>query len=269
MFWVFCLCGMSTGALAADLLADEQGPTATEAVATITANEDFLLPSYVAPDENTSPQTMDAPGTTTAPIPSEVDILNEIFGTEAPAVATAQPTPVSRTFSPRTGLKRADETPLLTPLPPLPIIQNDVLIEAPQNPFKPLGYADQALAMATAPASGVMMPREIRLTFYPGQAAFSAQALKWAKSFALRVVNNPTLLAEIRVSEQNWPVQEKRLAVLLQILKETGVSAHQVRLYKTGREENTLLMGYVNNPDLTPVGNGKMSGERIQKTIDW
>ena len=256
---------MPTAVFSADLLADEQGPTAVEAVSTVTANEDFLLPSYMAPGQNVASQD------STEPVPSEIDILNEIFGAPDPAVvATKKVTaPVQRTFSPRTGVQCEEDTPLLTPLPPLSVIQNEPVIEAKKPFFKQMGYADQALAMASGTPSGLGMPREIRITFYPGQSSFSAQALKWAKSFAVRVVNNPTLLAEIRVSDQNWPIQEKRLAVLLQILKEAGVSVHQIRLYKTGREENTILMGYVNNPEYTSAGNAKTSGERVQKTIEW
>ena len=262
-FLMFCLCGIPTCVLSADLLSDEQGPTALEAVATVTANEDFLLPSYVAPSENT------VSAETPSPVPSEVDILNEIFGSPAPAAKATQQVmkTTQHTFSPRTGVERTDEMPLLTPLPPLPIIRNEPVIESKKTVFKQSGYADQALAMAGTNTTGLGMPREIRITFYPGQSTFSAQALKWAKAFAMRVVNHPTLLAEIRVSEQNWPLQEKRLAVLLQILKEVGVSAHQIRSYKTGRDENTILMGYTNNPDYTSVENTKT--ERIQKTIDW
>ena len=265
VFLMFCLCGMPMGVFAADLLADEQGPTAPEAVAAVTADEDFLLPSYVVPGDNTL--SLNTP----ASVPSEVDILNEIFGTPTPLPAPTPQVnrPVQHTFSPRTGVQSEGGMPLLTPLPPLPVIQNEPVIEAKKPAFKQTGYADQALAMATSTNSGLGMPREIRITFYSGQSTFSAQALKWAKSFAVRVVNQPTLLAEIRVSDQNWPVQEKRLAVLLQILKETGVSAHQIRLYKTGREENTILMGYTNNPDYTTMENRTTLKERVQKTIDW
>ena len=250
---------------AANLLADEQGPTAPEAVATVTANEDFLLPSYVAPS---------APETQTTRVPSEVDILNEIFGSPDPVGTATQQVaatavPAQHTFSPRTGVENTEETPLLTPLTPLPIIRTEATIPQKQRAFKQAGFADQALAMATTPADGLGIPREIRITFYPSQSTFSAQALKWVKAFALHVVNDPRLWAEIRVSEQNWNTQKKRLSVLLQILKETGVSAHQIRVYKTARDQNSILMGYAYNPEYVMTGNGKFLGEREQKTIDW
>lgn len=259
------LWGISGVAVAEDLLSDEQGPTSSEAVATVTANEDFLLPSYAIPVANATPQT--------TAIPSEVDILNEIFGSDnptasaPPAVGTQHSFPSSQTFFPRTGVQIGQE--LLTPLPPLPVIQNEEIIPAKEVYFKRLGYADQALAMATTSGTGVGMPREIKISFYHNQTSFSAQALKWVKSFAIRVVNDPTLLAEIRVSEQDPKIQEKRLRILLQILKETGVSVHQIRLYQTNRNPDSILMGYVNNPDYTTLKGDGNSKKQEQKTINW
>ena len=251
--------------LAADLLEDEQGPTNPEAVATVTANENFLTPTYAAPVSSAS---------STMAVPSEVDILNEIFGStiplfDEPEVASTQQSK-QYTFSPRVGVQKKQETPLLTPLPSLyQVPTDDGFIEPKKSAFNQTGLADQALAMALSDSSGIGMPREIRIKFYPNQATFSAQALKWIKSFAVRVANNPTLLAEIHISSENQQLQERRLSILIQILKEVGVSAHQVRLYKTNRDENTVLMGYANNPDYTMPGNNNKTKERVQKTINW
>ena len=227
VFFVFCLCSVSAASWAADLLSDEQGPTAPEAVATVTANENFLTSTYATPEIQSQ---------SVAPVPSEVDILNEIFGSDNPessvssAMIAHNATPQQRTFSPRTGVQCDDETPLLTPLPPLKIPQSESDVPPKKVHFKQSGLADQAVAMATTTSSGVGMPREVRITFYPDQSTFSAQAIKWVKSFAIHVVNNPTLLIEIRMSNQNPKIQRKRLSILLQILKEEGVSAHQIRL---------------------------------------
>ena len=262
LFFVVCLCIAPRFGFAADLLADEQGPTAPEAVATVTANEDFLLPSYVAP---TTQQT--------APVPSEVDILNEIFGSAEPesvapkALISQNEALPSRTFTPQTGIQ--PENDLLTPLPPKPVIQAEPAITPKKMYFQQANYADQALALGGSASSGIGMPREIRITFYQGQTALSAQALKWVKSFALHVVNDPRLLAEIRVSNQDPKIQEKRLKLLLQVLKEMGVSAHQIRLYQTPRESNSILIGYAENSEYTLPKNVQKSTERIQKTIDW
>ena len=252
---------------AADLLADEQGPTAPEAVTTLTADGDFLLPSYAVPS---APET--------APVPSEVDILKEIFGSPDPLPVAPKPVQtsegtsphISQTFTPRTGIQKADEAPLLTPLPALPVIRSETPLPAKKQAFVQEDYADRLLSMAAAPSkTEVGKTREIRITFYPDQTSFSAQALKWAKSFAVRVVNDPRLLAEIRISDQNPKIQEKRLRVLLQILKEAGVSAHQIRLYKTARDAHSILMGYTYNPEYALGAEGEISKERTRKTIDW
>ena len=256
------LCGISAFSYAADLLADEQGPTAPEAVIAQTAGDDFLLPSYTVPA---------APSWQQEPVPSEVDILNEIFGPSSTALSS-QPIEkkpaTQRTFSPQKGLQRAD-TPLLTPLAPLPVAPAEFEIEPKKAYFPRAGYADQFLATAASANTALSMPREIRITFYPNQATFSAQALKWVKSFATRVVNDPRLLAEIRISNENEAIQQKRLRLLLQVLKESGVSRHQIRLYKTNREADSVLIGYAQNPSYTAIKPGVNSKERIQKTIDW
>ena len=260
---ILFLLNVPMGATGADLLPDEQGPTAAEAVSTFTAGEDFLTPSYIVPAETKS----------TSPVPSEVDILNEIFGTSTlpeSQKAAARPS-IQTTFTPSTNVEKTGKKPLLTPLPPLPDVGN--ISEAVPEPkkvfFKRNGLADQALAVAAFPVSGIGMPREIRITFYAGQSTFSAQALKWVRSFAVRVVNDPRLLVEIRVSEQDWKVQEKRLSILLQILKEEGVSAHQIRIYKSDREPENILIGYAQNSAYTMGGAEKASKEIVQKTIDW
>ena len=255
---LFCLSLAPTLTLAEDLLADEQGPTAFDAVETVTANTDFLAPTYTAPAEQPTP------------VPSEVDILNEIFGSDTPVPAQTPPSPkqTQRTFTPQNYVQRTD-TPLLTPLPPQPVFAMDTPIPPKQTYFNNTSYADQVLATSATAYSPLSIPREIRITFYPGKTAFSAQALKWAKAFATHVVNDPRLLVEIRVSEEDWSIQEKRLSILLQILKESGVSAHQIRLFKTARDANSILMGYANNPDLTLAGNDKNLKKGVQKTISW
>ena len=263
---ILWICALPVCGVGADLLADEQGPTADQAVSTVTAGEDFLTPSYVVPaSEKTSLNQ-------TEPIPSEVDILNEIFGTSAvvPPQKEAPQKPVQRTFSPATGVQKADK-PLLTPLPDVMSVALDETPILPKKmPFTQTNYADQSLAFVESGMTGTFhIPREVRITFYSGQSSLSAQALKWARAFAVRVVRDPRLLAEIRVSEEQWKVQEKRLSMILQILKEEGVSPHQIRVYKTERNPDSILMGYVYNSEQTQSKTGVKTQTDEQKLIDW
>ena len=263
MLWIFAMPAYGIGA---DLLADEQGPTADDAVSAMTAGEDFLAPSYVVP--SSEQRNVNQP----APIPSEVDILNEIFGTSSivPEKKTPPAAPVQRTFSPASGLQRTDQ-PLLSPLPEMLRVSLDEAPIAPKKvPFNRTSYADQSLAFVESGVMGTFnMPREVRITFYSGQSSLSAQALKWVRAFAIRVVRDPRLLAEIRVSEQQWKLQEKRLSMILQILKEEGVSVHQIRVLKTDRNPDNILMGYVYNSEQTVAKTGTKAHEDEQKLIDW
>ena len=260
---ILWICAMPVYGISADLLADEQGPTAEGAVSTMTAGEDFLTPSYVVPSGGQRYVNQ------TAPIPSEVDILNEIFGTSTITEKPA-PAPVQRTFSPATGLQRTDQ-PLLSPLPEMLQVSLDETPIAPKKvPFTKTSYADQSLAFVEGGVMGTFnMPREVRITFYSGQSSLSAQALKWVRAFAIRVVRDPRLLAEIRVSEQQWKLQEKRLSMILQVLKEEGVSVHQIRVLKTERNPDSILMGYVYNSEQTLSKTGTKAHSDEQKLIDW
>ena len=89
------------------------------------------------------------------------------------------------------------------------------------------------------------------------------------KAFAVHVINDPRLLMEIRYSEKNPNIQEKRLSLLLQVLKEVGVTVHQIRLLKTARDSDSILIGYAYGPDYTVAGNVKDQKRGVQKTIDW
>ena len=264
--WSFVMAGIAgvsftpTLVLAEDLLFDEQGPTAEGAVATVTAGEDFLTQSYVVPTDSANQPE---------PVPSEVDILNEIFGSPNPDITPIIQKSSQHTFFPSSNVKKQDEQPLLTPLPEIKMESSEEKDPAPKViPFAWGGYADQALSLAQGGAANSLnMPREIRITYYTGQSGMNVQSLKWVRAFAIRVVRDPRLLLEVRVSGQQWNVQQKRLKLLLQILKEEGVSVRQIRVYKSDRNPDNIWMGYAYNSEQTKMGAEKKQKE--QKIIDW
>ena len=279
-----CFYGYAGFAGAEELYTDEQGPTAVDAVDVAVVGDNFLTPSYVIPEAPDETQSVDVVSeeieennelnnAESTGIPPEIDILSEIFGSSDLASLTAPVLPktpaAAKTFTPAAGVQPVENQPLLTELPPpLRFDTPAEIIEPKKSAVLKTTYADNALAMAESGLLTKNMPREIRITFYPGMASFSAQALKWAKSFALHVVHDPRLMVEIRISQTNWGVQEKRLKVLLQILKEIGVSVHQIRIYKTNRDANSILMGYAKNPEKATSAT-RIVGEKKQKTIEW
>ena len=72
---------------------------------------------------------------------------------------------------------------------------------------------------------------------------------------------------DIRASSEDWPLQSKRVGLLIQIILEQGVSRHQIRIFKTEREVNTVLLGYTQT-EIIP--NEMVKHERKkQKTLRW
>ena len=88
--------------------------------------------------------------------------------------------------------------------------------------------------------------------------------MKWIKAFALKVRNDPRLGIEMRASEENWPLQSKRLGLMLQTILETGISRHQIVIYRSPRSVDAILLGYGRMADQEV----KMNKKR-QKTISW
>lgn len=269
---IFCL-PLYVGAQ--DLALDETGPTAPEAVSVDTMDEDYLLPTYSLPAAPISVMPeVEAPSTMV--IPENIDILTEIFGPDPVTLSKQkQPTPAvmpskpvqTKTFTPmKQGTVNTAGT-LLTPLDPLPepmVIEEEEV--PPYTPYvKQSDTADQVLnAMKNGKNLKFMMPREIRVKFYPGQAVFSSQVLKWVKAFSLKVLSDPRYHIEIRASSIDWPLQSKRVALLVHAMMEQGVSRHQIQVYQSERDENSVTLGCATETEEEQQTKGKK-----QKTLMW
>jgi len=248
------------------------------------ADDDFLLPSYWT----TSPTASAAPETTQAP--TDVDILTAIFGAPGSGQTptelnkgdgpwddhTAQLT--KKTFYPRSMVDREDQEaedgedqgPLLTPLPELPPAPE------PEIPPRKLsvaqsGYVNQLLHQTLKPQDGATVPKEIRIKFYPNDAQLSSQNLRWIKLFTGHVLSDPRLVLIIRLSNQNWTLQRSRLALILHVVMEAGLTAHQIRVYSSNRDENTIILSYAHNDTLTQIQPFQERAQPIkeQKTLSW
>ena len=228
---------------------------------------DFLGQTYMMPAD---PISVPVPASAVAPIPAQTDILNEIFGPNALKLNVNQPvaTPVqSRQITPIPGMYYPKQA-ILTKLPdlPPPVMTYEQSVDTTREPaVRQPDYADQFLeSLETGKTVYFTVPREMRVTFYPGKSALSAQALKWVKAFAIKVKNDPRLVMEIRASEENWPLQSKRVGLMLQVILEQGVSRHQVMIYKSPRPKDTVLLGYA------PLADKELKKDKKkQKTISW
>ena len=230
--------------------------------------DDFLVDTYSMPADPVSVPAVPAIPNTT-PVSSNKDILTEIFGSNAVTLNADQPvaSAAERNFAPIPGMyypKRA----ILTKLPDLPPPQQtyERYVDTKITPvIRQPSYADELLE-ATEQGKDVFFsaPREVRIKFYPGQSNISAQAIKWIKSFALKVRDDPRLVVEIRASEEDWPLQRKRLALMLQIILEQGVSRHQIVIYRSARSVDTVLLGCGRS-----INQEVQMNKKRQKTITW
>ena len=247
-------------------------------------SNDFLLPSYFESQEIANaqpmPPAMTEPVYATAPtqVPTDVDILNEIFGSQtvAPAPtkqAATKPQSKSQTFYPskNIGVRQEQEQPLLTPLPPIPAVPEPT-IEPPKHTAHKSLYASKLLGKETGKGkSNVQFPKEIRLMFNPGSTQLSESIVKWISAYALHVRKDPRLVLNIRISTQNWDIQQSRLGLIVKLLIEKGLSTRQIQVFRANRDPNTLILSAETSPTQTQiiVPDETKRVIREQKTFVW
>ena len=224
--------------------------------------DEFLGPTYALPGD---PVFVETPESNLG----NKNVLAEIFGSDMISLNSNQPVvPVqSKTFTPKPGMYYPKQSVLtkLQELPP-PQLTQEPFVDTTITPIiKQTDFVDRLLsAIQENKRMTLSVPREIRISFHPGQSALSAQALKWIKVFSLKVRKDPRLVIEIRVSEQDWPLQSKRVALMLQAVMEQGVSRHQIFVYKTARSMDTVLLGYGQALDKEVE-----KSKKKQKRISW
>ncbi|MBP5344552.1 MAG: hypothetical protein J6Y85_05730 [Alphaproteobacteria bacterium] len=249
-------------------------------VANPAADDDFLLPSYWTATQTPVPLN-------SLQAPTDVDILTAIFGTagsmqELPAVGSGL-TPFTDnsleqmkkyTFYPRTQKPEKDEQKqnlLLTPLPPVPP-QAEPEIPPRKIFVMPSNYASQLLQqLGHQQGENTTIPKDVRITFQPNDARLSSQNLKWIKLFATYVLYDPRLVLVVRLSNHNWNLQRARLAMILQIAVESGLSAQQIQVYSSDRDENSIVLSYAHNGTLTQIQpfQERIKPIRTHKTLTW
>lgn len=175
----------------------------------------------------------------------------------------------------------AKETPkvkkkkLLLPLKPLPAEaqpQEDLSGTEPLYTTYTSEMADKALSDAQNESSEpLLMPQDIKVTFYPNSAEFSGQTVKWIKVFSLQARRDPRYTIEIRLSRDNPLIQQKRLFVIQRILMNNGLSLHQIAIDYVNRPENSLILRMVRKEEDIQTRKVQLKNGQIKenKTINW
>lgn len=164
---------------------------------------------------------------------------------------------------------------LLLPLKPLPerkTVQEEISDTKPLYTTYTSEMADKALSDAQSEENeSLLMPQEIKVTFYPNSAEFSGQTIKWIKVFSLRARKDPRYMVEIRLSRSNPTIQQKRLFVIQRILMNNGLSLHQIAVDYVDRPENSLILRMVKKNENVQTRKVKLKNGQVKerKTINW
>ena len=265
-----------------ELRPDEQEALSEEAVATVTADGDFLLPTYLLPGETanverttTIEKIYEKPSLQPKTIQNQIVVQDQIIEQERNVEAkqdvtgrqTARTTVVDRQEQRArqdeldTLLRQAEEEgyrrgiregtkkvevpkKLLIPLAPLPSVEKAEPALPPHQRAVIHGeYADQMVgSLKSGDPLAFKMPHELKIIFYPKASAFSGQTLKWIKGFALAAVDDPRLIVEVRASCAEADLQATRLKLVKDALKGAGLSTHQIVINYTNRPVDTMLL---------------------------
>ncbi len=164
---------------------------------------------------------------------------------------------------------------LLLPLRPLPSKTPPAEDLSGTEPlFKVVSstMADQVLKDAQDQTrSSLLMPQDIKVTFYPDSAEFSGQTVKWIKAFALQALNDPRRVVEIRLSQYNPIMQQKRLSVVQRLLMNSGLSAHQIVVDYVNRPADSLILRTVEKVETVQKRKIEMKNGKVKEneTIIW
>ena len=107
-------------------------------------------------------------------------------------------------------------------------------------------YADKVLeATQTNQELPLIMPMDLKVSFYPNAADFSGQTIKWLKVFTHKALQDPRYVIEVRLSNENLLLQQKRLFVIQKILANSGLSSHQLVVDYVKRPKDILVLRMV------------------------
>ncbi len=278
-----------------------------ENVATITAEGDFIVPTFLLPSvEQNKPgmktQTvMERKETNTVrklpvvkitqteliPVREQMAVERRLTGKttktskmykEALARSkgvTAASSGVKEYDNEAVETKSAKKKKLLLPLKPMPKpvpMEEEIAGTAPMYKTFTSETADKVLSSSEdSEDTPLLMPLDIKVTFYPDSAEFSGQMVKWIKVFSMRARNDPRYMVDIRLSTKNPVVQQKRLMVIQQILKNNGLSQHQIVVDYVNRPENSLILRMVKKEESVETEKIQLKNGQVKerKTINW
>lgn len=212
-------------------------PTAAPAAAVKTQTAPPVIPTGI-------PQNVNPAGLTAALTPETADpasenkaddgLVNKIFSffgkpdaaSAVPEIGTGAPAEMAAA-----GVSKDDEKAAAAPKP------------AAKSADK-----KKTAAEPVKPASDIA-PTELRLTFRPDSSEMSAQSVKWVKAFGQRAKKDIQNAVEIRMSNTNPALQEKRFALIHSTLTGAGMEDVQILPVMTDRTPHTIVLRMIVLPE--------------------
>ena len=127
-------------------------------------------------------------------------------------------------------------------------------------------YADKIIEAAKSNEKlPLIMPMDLKVSFYPNATDFSGKTIKWVNAFSFRALQDPRYVIQVRLSKEKPYLQEKRLRLVEKILMGSGLSKHQLVVDYVDRPEDSLVLRMVKKePDTSSKSTGK-----TKKVINW
>ena len=94
-----------------------------------------------------------------------------------------------------------------------------------------------------------IVPTELRLTFKPNSSEMSAQSVKWVKAFGQRAKKDIQNAVEVRMSNIDPDLQEKRFALIHSTLTGVGMEDVQIIPLMTDRTPHTIVLRMIVLPE--------------------
>lgn len=94
-----------------------------------------------------------------------------------------------------------------------------------------------------------IVPTELRLTFKPDSSEMSAQSVKWVKAFGQRAKKDIQNAVEVRMSNLDPDLQEKRFALIHSTLTGVGMEDVQIIPVMTDRTPHTIVLRMIVLPE--------------------
>ena len=145
-------------------------------------------------------------------------------------------------------------------------VENNLNMPKPMMNTYSSVYADKIIEAAKANEDlPLIMPMDLKVSFYPNATDFSGKTIKWIKAFSYKALQDPRYVIQVRLSKENPYLQQKRLYLVQKILSGTGLSSHQMVVDYVERPVDSLILRMVKKePDYNPKTSGK-----TKRVINW